>query len=224
MRETGRASGQPSFTRCGVPAPAARAIVIGGGENAMRCAVILSVIVGSAIAVSPAAAQVAVGDAPAAQQPTSADTSPPPFPAMPRARPSSRCVNTCGGKSKSVHRSTAHHETAKSRHSVKSAHHATSSRHHGTKARKEAERKNHKKTRAHEPALHLSHAAIRRCHKEDYRQLMNDGKCRALMAEELKAREPHHRSTRHKSSSTHKSSSPKKKTEHRATRHHSKHR
>ncbi len=192
----------------------------------MRCVVILSVILGSADAVSPAAAQVAVasGDSPAAQQPTSADTGPPPFPAMPRARPSSRCVNTCGGKSKSVHRTTLHHERAKSRHSAKSAHHATSSRHRSATARKEA--KSHKKTKAREPVLHLSRSAIRRCHNENYRQLMGDSKCRTLMAQELKAKEPHRRGPHPKasSSSKHKGSSQHKKVEHRSTRHNSKHR
>lgn len=191
----------------------------------MRCAIILSVILGSAIAVSPAAAQVAVasGDSPAAQQPTASDTSPPPFPAMPRARPSNRCVNTCGGKSKTVHRSAAHHATSKLRHSVKASRHATNSRHHSATGRKEA--KSHKKTKAREPVLHLSRSAIRRCHKENYRQLMGDSKCRALMAQELKATKPHHRAAHHKSSSSpnHKTSQHKK-SEHRPTRRHSKHR
>jgi hypothetical protein len=54
---------------------------------------------------------------------------------------------------------------------------------------------------------------------------MGDSKCRALMAQELKATKPHHRAAHHKSSSSpnHKTSQHKK-SEHRPTRRHSKHR
>ena len=189
-----------------------------GGEKTMRFAIILSVIVGCAVAVSPAAGQVAVAgiDSSVAPPPSSADTPPPPFPPMPHARPSHRCVNTCGGQAKTTHHVTAHHDTAKPRHKDKSTrHHASSTSHHRGKAHKESKTK----TAARTPALHLSHSAIRRCHKETYGQLMSDSKCRALMSQELKAKEAHHRSARHKSSSKHE----KKKASH-ATRHHAKRR
>ena len=191
----------------------------------MRCAIILSVILGSSIMVSPLGAQVSVPTAGSAtdQQPSPADTSPPPFPAMPHARPSHRCVNTCGGESKAPRHSTTHHVTAKSHHSDASAHHhSTSAGRHSASThhdRKGADRKtaDRKKAKSHEPILHLSRSAIRRCHSESYRQLMNDSKCRALMTDELKAREPHHRAERHKHSSS------KKKTARHSTRR-SKHR
>jgi hypothetical protein len=187
----------------------------------MRLAIILSAILGSSILVSPAGAQVSVATAgPASeQQPAPADTSPPPFPAMPHARPSHRCVNTCGSGSKTAHRGTTHHVTTESHHSGISAHHQLTREHkHSTSThhdRKAMERKasTRKKTKEHEATLHLSRAAIRHCHSESYRQLMNDSRCRALMTQELKAKEPHHHADHHKRSVD-------KKTARRPSRHH----
>ena len=189
------------------------------GRTPVRCAIIFSLILGSWIAVSPASGQVSVApDATSvAPQSTSADTPPPPFPPMPHARPTHRCVNTCGGQSKASHHHSVHHDSAKSGSKQKSTHHhASSTSHHRGKAHKESHKR---KAAARAPELHLSHSAIRRCHKETYGQLMSDSKCRALMSQELKAKEVHHRSARHKSSSKHE----KKKISH-TTRHHSKRR
>lgn len=167
----------------------------------------------------PAAAQQALpGQALPAAQPTATTEAPPPFPAMPRARPSHRCVNTCGGTKKATHRPTAHREKAKvsSKRSTherasKERRERTSTHHKATRAERAnaASHKAHKS--AHEPALHLSSKAIRRCHSATYRQLMKDSQCRALMRQELEASDKHSTAKRHSSESRKKSAAPHKK-------------
>lgn len=100
---------------------------------------------------------------------------PPPFPPMPRSRPSHRWVDVGG-----------HHVRRNQHHSARAHHHparASHRRSHGLGARASA-----------------SPRMVSRCHRMSYTQIMQHGSCRALMREELASSSHRHRehSRRHR--------------------------
>ena len=186
----------------------------------MRLSTAVCAVLALGLFAMPAAAQQALPEQPLpAAQPTASADAPPPFPAMPRARPSHRCVNTCGGTKKATHHSTAHREKPKvsskrptHERASKERRERTSTHHKATRAER-AKATSHKARKStHEPALHLSSKAIRRCHSATYRQLMKDSQCRALMRQELEASDKHSTAKRHSSESHKKSAAAHKKS------------
>jgi len=119
------------------------------------------------IVASPAAAQPAPLDQLAQAQPQ--EPAPPPFPPMPRAKPSHRWVDVGG------HHTTSHHRTTRTKHR------ATRSEHRSTRSR-------HAKAHA---AHHLTRAEkdLRYCHQLTPRHQMRNSRCKALLRDERRAAE-----------------------------------
>jgi hypothetical protein len=113
----------------------------------------------------------------------------PPFIPPPRARIYDHHRTTAHRRATPHHRPTAHNRAT--------AHHRVTAHH---------------VTHSHHPAVHLSKATMRQCHKMTYRQIMRNSSCRALMSQDLAAAERHHATTHHRA-----------KTAHHSTKHHRRH-
>jgi len=150
-----------------------------------------------AIVASPATAQQTLAEQ---QLAPPAETPLPPFPHYPKAEPSHRCVNTCGG----------HHS---------SSHHQASTHHKSTKAKKASHKHGKAGHESRHQAKHFSKKTIRQCHKMTYKEIMAHRNCRDMMTQDLD--KAGHKKTHSKSSKHHKSSKHQKSTtHHKSTKHH----
>lgn len=126
------------------------------------------------IVASPAAAQPALVGQLVQAQPQ--EPAPPPFPPMPRAKPSHRWVDVGG------HHGSSRHPTTHGRHrTTRTKHHATRSEHRST-------RSHHAKAHA---AHHLTRAEkdLRYCQQLTPRHQMRNSRCKALLRDERRAAE-----------------------------------
>jgi hypothetical protein len=202
----------------------ARAILpqgTGRGDNIVRLGALVGAAVALGILASPLAAQPVLPDQLAQSTTPQADQpAPPPFPPMPRAKPSHRW--TTGAPHRSVsprHRTThaSHRTTHASHHRATRSHHARArATHHLSRAERDL-RYCHQLTarhqarnsrcrvllrderRAAEHARHLkaAHAAktLRFCHRLTNRQLRHNSRCQSLLRDERRA--AGHRKARH---------------------------
>lgn len=134
---------------------------------------------------------------------------PPPFPPMPKARPSHRWTTP------DHHIASTHHRTTHARRSSSKTHHrATSTRNSSTRHR--AARTHHEA--AHHRPLKLSARDVRYCHRLTYTKIMRNSTCRALMRQELEAAAAtRHHHVSHRSSKAHRKET---RTRARRSKHH----
>jgi type IV secretory pathway VirB10-like protein len=123
------------------------------------------------ILASPAAAQQAAPDQLAQATPQAEEPTPPPFPPMPRAKPSHRWTSS------PPHSAAPEHRTTHSEHRTTRSHHA-----------KSGHSKSHSKSHA-KPHLTRTEKDLRYCHQLNHRHQMRNARCKALLADEKRAAE-----------------------------------
>jgi len=121
---------------------------------------------------------------------TQAMPEPPPFPPMPKARPSHRWTTP------DHHAASTHHRVTHARHSSSASHHRATSAHHGSTHHRVS--RTHRE-KAHQRVVKPSARTVRFCHRLTYTKIMRNSSCRALMSQELKAAAAtrHHHATHH---------------------------
>lgn len=179
------------------------------GENIMQRVILAGAALTWAIYASPAVAQpmppvqlsAAAQATPQASPPDSQSApEPPPFPPMPRAKPSHRFTTGDHRTSHAAHRTThVQHRTTHGRHEAAKEHHRST-------------RGRHEKSR-HEAAK-ASPRTIRMCHRLTYEKIMRSSSCRALMSHDLSAASEHHRRATHRHGATHHHKTTKTRARH----------
>lgn len=179
----------------------------------MQRIVLLCSVLTFGICASPLAAQQAVPDkAPQQTQPTGPtepapptqqstpdmQSAPPPFPPMPRARPSHRWVDV-----------GSHHASGRHVHATSSHRRRTEASHRSRHA--DGPKASHRSRHEKRAETHLSKRTIRSCHRMSYKQIMRQSDCRTLMSLELAA--SHHRERR--SARRHKGTAHRRTATHR---------
>jgi len=165
---------------------------VGGGNASKRGTIVQRIILACAafmLMATPLSAQQAPPDQ------STPDQSVPPSQPPPESQPATDLpppfVPPPPARFYDFHRPARHHGKA---------HHTRSAHHHVARHAKTRRHTAH----GHRRAVHASKRTIRRCHGMNYRQIMRNGSCRALMRQELKSSEHrhrhvshHHRSVRH---------------------------
>lgn len=157
------------------------------------------------ILASPLAAQ-QTPDEPVPAQTTPGQTAPTsqPPPATPQSELPPPFVPPPPARLYDNYRSTTHHGT----HHRSTTHRATvrhsTTRHHRAESRHTAAR--HRVTREHPRSVRASKRTIRQCHGMSYKQIMRHSTCRALMRQDLEAKDHRHSHASRQKRSSHRKS------------------